>query len=480
MFIAALGFYFLIVLFVAVIIYKRGKKKGTEDSSDFWTGGGQISGNSLGLSISATMMSISWSVVYGSQLFYDYGFGGLWLLGIPWLITLAFFWRLAPWMRRQKIFSQPELLGKAFGPQFRIYSALLLSIVFLTWAAGEIFAAGNILGPLLEVDPVIAMAIISVMIALYSLLGGFSAVVSTDKIQFALVALFMVLIIYLGLQSLDMNISQVLILGSVESNSGILSPGISLIILTFFAYLPGWFVETDIWLRIQAAKNDKEARKGAAVALTNSIVFVIILPMFIGFMARAWQVEGSSDPVTSVLTAIILNPEVGVFWQLLLFLGLISAAMSTIDTNTNIVALSFGSDIIEANRKRLKWLKMTPIRIARIATLFSVVIAFIYATLTESLWDIFYLSSGLLTTTIAIPVFLALKMNKNRTAAWLASFIGLLFTILFFILERTGFFNSIYPEWLLTTQLGYLIWGLSGSLLGYMSGLYINRRSENR
>ena len=97
---------FLIVMLVAVIIYLREKKKKTDSSADFWTGGGKISGTSLGLSISATMMSISWSVVYGSQLFYDYGFGGLWLLGIPWLITISVFWRLAPWMRRQKIFSQ--------------------------------------------------------------------------------------------------------------------------------------------------------------------------------------------------------------------------------------------------------------------------------------------------------------------------------------------------------------------------------------
>lgn len=470
MFSISLLIYFIIILILSVFIFRHEKKNQSGESAEFWTGGGRISGYSLGFSISATMMSISWSVVYGSQLFYQFGYGALWLLGIPWLMTLAFFWRLAPWLRRQKVFSQPELLGRAFGSRFKTYSALVLSLVFLTWAAGEIYAAGNILAPLLNISPLLAMFLISVMIAIYSLLGGFSAVIATDKIQFGFVVLFMILIVYLGLEKLDMPFLQLFDAPQKIANSGFSSPGWPLIILTFFAYLPGWFVETDIWLRIQAAKTDAEARKGAAIAWVNALLFVIIMPMLLGFLTLSWSGVDAKDPVTSLISQIINDSSIGIFGQLFLFLGLISAAMSTIDTNTNIVALSIGSDIIESQRELIEKYNLKPIRIARLTTLCSVTVAFIYAVYTDSLWDIFYLSSGLLTTAIAIPVILALRGEKNKQAAWYASVSGIVFTLLFFFLERSDLFQSIYPQWLVETQLGYLIWGLLGSVGGYLVG----------
>jgi len=45
--------------------------------ADFWTAGRSLSAGSVGLSISAGFMSVSWSCVYAAQLFYGYGLGAL-------------------------------------------------------------------------------------------------------------------------------------------------------------------------------------------------------------------------------------------------------------------------------------------------------------------------------------------------------------------------------------------------------------------
>ena len=87
--------YSLVVLGIGFYIYKRDRKSGLEyDNQSYWAAGKSLSGWASGLSISASMMSISWSCVYGVQLFYWYGIGGAWLLIIPWLITMAGFFLL--------------------------------------------------------------------------------------------------------------------------------------------------------------------------------------------------------------------------------------------------------------------------------------------------------------------------------------------------------------------------------------------------
>ncbi|HFE64780.1 MAG TPA: hypothetical protein ENK14_10255, partial [Caldithrix sp.] len=89
---AAFLLYSFIVVVIGLIIYRREKRQGHEyDNQAYWAAGKGLSGWSIGLSISASMMSISWSCVYGVQLFYWYGWGGAWLLIIPWLVTMSGF-----------------------------------------------------------------------------------------------------------------------------------------------------------------------------------------------------------------------------------------------------------------------------------------------------------------------------------------------------------------------------------------------------
>jgi len=150
--IAFLG-YSAIVVGTGFYIYRREKRKGIFfDNQEYWTARRKLSGISTGLSISASMMSISWSCVYGVQLFYWYGIGGAWLLLFPWLITMGGFYVLTPLFRKMKIFSQPELIGKKFGKQSRMLLAPALIFVFTIWAGAEIFAAGIIISPFLKIS----------------------------------------------------------------------------------------------------------------------------------------------------------------------------------------------------------------------------------------------------------------------------------------------------------------------------------------
>ena len=86
----------------------------TEDGVGFWTADRSLGYGSVGLSISAGFMSVSWSCVYAVQLFYWYGLGAIWLITLPWMAALIGIYILAQKYHNLSAFSQPEMVGNRF------------------------------------------------------------------------------------------------------------------------------------------------------------------------------------------------------------------------------------------------------------------------------------------------------------------------------------------------------------------------------
>jgi SSS family solute:Na+ symporter len=481
--------YSLVVIAVGFYIYKRDRKSGQEyDNQSYWAAGKTLSGWASGLSISASMMSISWSCVYGVQLFYWYGVGGAWLLIIPWLVTMAGFFLFTPLFRKMEIFSQPELLEKRFGKKVRQFLAVPLIFVFTTWAGAEIYAAGITIAPFLDISVPITIFIIAVVVALYSFTGGFKAVVSTDKIQFALVAVFILTIAIVGIGA-AFSISDFNSFWSVVSKppkmhkeySIFFSPGIALILMTFFAYLPGWLVETDVWIRLQAAKSNKHARRGVLLASLNSFIFVGLLPLVIGLTALyLYPAAEGNIPARlndgALIFSVMMQDFTPLWLNAILGIGLVAAAMSTIDTCGNVVALSISYDLVEPQlQSRINSDKLNTI--ARWTSVFAIFLAFVYALFTESLWDIFYLSSGVLTTTVFLPVIASFLPGSKTSQVKLAIIFGFVGTILFYFMEIFGYLKNIEPAVIAETGLGYIILGFIASVLGFILGGILKKKA---
>ncbi len=470
--------YSLTVIVIGFRVYLREKKSGHEiDNSGYWTASRSLSGWAIGLSISASMMSISWSGMYGVQLFYWYGPGGMWLLIIPWLMTMGLFFWLTPRFRQLNVFSQPELMQRHYGTAARLIIAGTLLFVFIAWGGAEVYAAGQIIAPFLDISPESTYLFIALVVAVYSYTGGFAAVVSTDKIQFALVAVFMSVIAGLGWQHADWSMEALTRLSPPKQEAGTwLAPGITLILLTAVAYLPGWLVETDLWIRLQSARNNTQARKGVLVAAFNSLLFVGIAPAIIGLSALQLfpPVNGIIPTYLNdgaLIFSEILSRYAPAWLSLLLSVGLIAAAMSTIDTCSNVVALSLSRDIIEPVLKKRKPDARTINHIARLSSVVAVLLSYLYALFTNSLWDIFYLSSGLLTTVLAIPVLSTFFKKINARQVLAAMSTGLVATFVFYFLEKFQLLQSLEPAAIATTGLGYILWAFLLSLIA----LFVSR-----
>lgn len=474
---------------VVLIIGWRGfRRTRDQDSAAFWSAGKQLNKWSTGLSISAGFMSVSWSCVYAVQLVYWYGISALWLLAIPWLLTMGFYYILTPHFRKLQAFSQPEMLAKRFGEPIRKYFALPLAFVFLVWGGAELFAAAHILAPILQAPYHLVLTLIAVVVACYSFLGGFSAVVTTDKMQFALVAFFVTTIAWLAMNAVSQTMSLGEALATLDVAAKTSKPALSifaiapaLIFMTLFAYLPGWVVETDIWLRLQAAKTEQAARGGVVIASLSSVLFIVVTPLVTGlamlvlYPAVNGVIPAKLDDGAGIF-AVLLMEHTPKFLAVLLTVGLAAAAMSTIDTCSNVMAVSLSYDILEpALQKHRPSADLK--KVARFVSGFAVVLAYIFALFTESLWDIFYLSSGVLTTTLFIPMMALLGKGGSGAQVRNASVVGFLATISLYFCESRGLLQNLQPDWLQETGLGYIIWAFLLSFLAYVLSALATQKS---
>jgi SSS family solute:Na+ symporter len=367
------------------------------------------------------------------------------------------------------------MVGQRFGAGARRIIALALAFVFLVWGGAEIYVAASLLAPGLGIARSSAILGIGLVVAIYATLGGFRAVVATDKLQYAIVALYVLAMAWLAFRGLRREGTMVPEPTLQGLHSGrpwtdLFAPGAAIIVLTFVAYIPGWVFETDLWVRVQAARSDRAARRGVLLAGVNALFFVGLLPLAIGVAALAlFPLEGGASPAAvgvegDAIFAALVERYAPTWLEVLVAMGLVAAAMSTIDTCANVMALAIGYDLFELHRRR------NGARASRWVTAGALAAACVFALNTESLWDIFYLSGGVLSTAVAFPVAAVFLPWASARGVRFSALAGLVGTGLAYALESRGALAGIEPEWLAGSGLGFVLWGLGAAAVGYLSG----------
>lgn len=438
---AAFILYALFMVGVGVYIYRRQLGNSQEKGVfEFWMAKRQMSGLRLGMSLTAGWLMLGW-IGFGMSQIYMLGASALWILPLPWFILCFIVVWMVPYIRRLPSMSIPDAIEKRYGKAARTLLAIFSVYVFISWTQAELFMTGTLMSPFLGVKPWLCMTLFVLPIIAYIYLGGFRAVITTDAIQFVIVALFMVVLAGTAISGAS-EASGGDILGALSQITpplaakgemfnlfflGFLFPAVLLI-----GYLPGWLIEQDLIQRIQGAKSTQEAKKGAWAGLVFIITFVIILPAIAAFCALVVfpPVNGAAAAAVdskaySIISAFIGRMPLGL--GIFMMIGIIAAQMSTVDTFVNVSAMHVSYDLIDPLLLKNAPEK-TRLNVARGVSVAVIVIGLLLAFISESLGDLYYVSSGVLSASIAIPLFFIFWKRTTHQAviaSALAGFVGI-------------------------------------------------------
>lgn len=376
--------YFLVI---ALIVWRASRKQ--ETSADYFLAGRNIGWFAVGASLFASNIGSEHIVGLAGNGASSGMAMAHWELHAWVMIMLG--WVFVPFYYRSGVFTMPEFLERRFNATARwILSVVSLVAYVFTKVSVTVYAGGMVFGVILPdtfgspENAFWAGALSTVILTgLYTVIGGFRAVVYTDAMQAITLLIGSFFITWIGLSKLGgWSELQAACAANAENfalwrpNTDSDFPWLGIIIASPIIGIWYWCTDQYIVQRTLAAKNLQEARRGAIFGGFLKVwpVFIFLIPGLIGY---ALYQKGAIDlPTKEVDGQQVINGD-SVFATMVTSLlpvglrglvvgGLLAALMSSLSSLFNSCASLFTIDIYEkinpqASERRL-------VNVGRIAT----------------------------------------------------------------------------------------------------------------
>ncbi len=392
--IVAFALYLLLMVGVGAMYAKK-----NNSTEDYFLGGRKLGGWVAALSAQASDMS-GWLLMGLPGSVYALGTGQAWIAIGLFIGTVLNWLFISGRLRRYTIrannaLTLPTYFENRFHDKKRILlfiSSVTIVIFFLVYTASALAAGGKLFNSVFRVDYKIALTIGAIVILVYTFLGGFMAVCTTDFIQgtLMLVALLVVPVVALGLIGPDSVLSNIEMSGvaggagsflSLFSNGG--EPYRAVDIISGLAWGLGYCGMPHILVRFMAVKNEKELNKSKGIAIIW-VFLSLVLAWVIGIVGRAYLYPavltgGEEEKVFINMIIKLFTKDVKVPIIAGIFLcGILAAIMSTADSQLLVSASSVAEDLVKGIIKKDASEK-TVFRISRITVLVIAVLAYLIA-----------------------------------------------------------------------------------------------------
>lgn len=344
--------YIIVFAFLALMFYVGSIfYKWVGSSDDFYLAGRRLTPFILAAVLAATNVNL-YSFVGQAGIAYKEGIPIIWQ---TWTGNMAMVFSglfVIPIFRRLRIRTIPEFLEKRYSKGVRTFVAVLW-IFRLSFWLGVVLYTAVIAGQTISgYDSFTAWVLIfSVVVILYTFLGGMWSVAFTDVIQFVLMLGSSLILLPLVMSAVGWwpGLSAKLPEGALTLIKDNGTYDWKFIIAIFLLGIEWACVDQGLLQRAFGAENTRSVAKGMVLAgiITTPFALLWILP---GLAARVLYPDlANADSAFPVLvTAVIPNLILG-----LVVVGLLSSQLSTISGNLNGVATIFSSDVYEnvINRK---------------------------------------------------------------------------------------------------------------------------------
>ena len=399
MFLVFLAIYIAILLGIGLYFSRRQRSE-----TDFWLAGRELGPISIGLAAASAWTTAS-ALLLATGLFLLYGIGSIWIWVFPNIAGLAIIAAISGRIKNIPALTQPELMEIRYDPMIRAPVAVAVTIMMILFSVTDFIGFKMVLGTFFGIEPIFAIAIMAVSVALYVGVGGFRAVVWTDMIQYILLA---GLAAYVAHMALGLSANEGVSLIAASSMLGadwwdIFSMGGILGALVFIvALVPGWVAEQDPWQKVWAARDDRSAKRGLLLgAALLSLVYIFCLLAAIGLSVIYPRPSGEVEAEMLYLRIISDNvPE----WLLgLLTIGFAAASMSCTDTFATSGASCLSRDLIQRHLWPTATVKEMLI-LNRILIVIMVFISALIALNVDSIMDAVIIATVIGTTSYFFPI----------------------------------------------------------------------------
>lgn len=263
--------YSLLMIAIGYWSYKKHREH-QFSAEEYWIASREMAGLHLGVSLTAGWTEVIWSLWVVGALYTDGYWTGMVATPLPMFILILAMFAIVKPIRAFPAISQPDMVEMRYGRRARITLACLMFPIYAGWGASAIVGMNILSTQFLGVSKLGGLILVAIIVGIYATMGGFRSVVYTDVVQMSIVFVtFIVLAIVAIVKAFNVsgpNIFSAIAVNAPPNTGSFWHMPWATFIVTMLAFLPGWLSETDMWLRLQSAKNIKEAYKGVTYCLT--------------------------------------------------------------------------------------------------------------------------------------------------------------------------------------------------------------------
>ncbi len=363
----------------------------------------------VGGSATLGMAGLAWQV--GTPAFWWLGTGALGLC------VLACF--LAKKVRESGAHTLPEMVTTYAGAPCRPLSSIIIILAWLAITSAQLSAMAALILPLLPdamaslptsiveilnnfAPFTIALLLGSSIVIVYACIGGQAAIIKSDVLQYFLLMLALLLALFLLVgQAQEDNMQNILASVPLE----FVNAEFPLSKFSYFLIILGgsYVVCPMLFGRLYSAKDSDSAKRGAVLAVFW-LVLTAILIVCIGIVCRLF-VENTAVDISAqnVLTSVLFD-NLPPWAQVLCFLGIFSALISSADSSLLTAGTILSNDILRKKN----------VNVCRICTLVIGSCGIALALSGKGILQLLLMANDIYVCGVVAPVFVGMLLYKRR------------------------------------------------------------------
>lgn len=451
-----------VLIYFAVLLFISMRNNKHESKEDFFLAGRKFPHWALALTFVASWFGGS-SAIISVDAAYKQGVSAWWILGSPSVLSVIILLFFAKAIRKVGSISQNEIMEKRYNKTAGIIVCIVVIWYMITFASSQMVAIGKFFSGIFDINYVAGIIFASVIVMIYSAVGGFRAVVLTDIIQFGFLAAGLLITVAVVFSQVGWeNIQNAVTLQQNEEYFNFFSHFWSNFIY-LLSFGLAWVISADAWQRVASTRNVNEAKK-----MTVGVIFYFIplyaLVTVAGVVAGALYAE---MPKGGIVAALIYD-YMPTFLGNIVFLGIAAAIMSTMSTAINTGSLymtDFYNRYINPNASE-KLLVRAGIYSTFIISIVGIIISVRIPDALHVLW----MSSDILTSAVFIPLLASFVWRRATSEGAVASLIvGSAFVLYNFFIDLGVPLPRFWPSGSERILVGLLLGILSFVIVSYLT-----------